>query len=69
MLKRELEKALEEILTALAPQIRANPLAGVMIGQLKAYLGSMPEEKAREIARQMVALGKRLEEALEKAQG
>lgn len=64
MIKAELEAVMGEILRALAPQIAQNPIAGLMLTQLKGYLREMPEAQARQIAIQIVAIGRRLEGAL-----
>ncbi len=65
MVKEELLRMLEVLLSRLAPQVQANPLAGLMLTQLKGFMRSMPEEQAREIAMALVQMGKRLEAVLE----
>ena len=66
MVKEELLRMLEVLLSRLAPQVQANPLAGLMMTQLKGFMRSMPEEQAREIAMALVQMGKRLEAVLER---
>lgn len=64
MIRRELEAVMEELLLALAPQMKGNPLASLMLGQLQSFLNGMPEEEAERVALQIVKVGHRLEEAL-----
>lgn len=69
MVKEELLMMLEVLLSRLAPQVQANPLAGLMLTQLKGFMRSMPEQQAREIAMALVQMGKRLEAVLERELG
>ncbi len=64
MIRRELEAVMEELLLALAPQMKGNPLASFMLKQLQSFLNGMPEEEAERVALQIVKVGHRLEEAL-----
>lgn len=64
MIRRELEAVMEELLLALAPQMKGNPLASLMLGQLQSFLNGMPEEEAERVALQIVKVGRRLEGAL-----
>lgn len=64
MIRKELEAVMGELLLALAPQMRGNPLASLMLGQLQSFLNGMPEEEAERVALQIVKVGHRLEEAL-----
>lgn len=66
MIKEELLRMLEVLLSRLAPQVQANPLAGLMLTQLKGFMSSMPEQQAREIAVALFQMGKRLEAVLER---
>ncbi len=66
MVKEELLRMLEVLLSRLAPQVQANPLAGLMLTQLRGFMSSMPEQQAREIAMALVQMGKRLEAVLER---
>lgn len=69
MIKEELMRMLEVLLTRLAPQVQVNPLAGLMLTQLRGFMSSMPEGQAREIAMALVQMGKRLEAVLERELG
>lgn len=69
MVKEELLRMLEVLLSRLAPQVQANPLAGLMLTQLKVFMRSMPEQQAQEIAMALVQMGKRLEAVLERELG
>lgn len=69
MVKEELLRMLEVLLSRLAPQVQANPLAGLMLTQLKGFMRSMPEQQAQEIATALVQMGKRLEVVLERELG
>lgn len=69
MIKEELVRMLEVLLSRLAPQVQANPLAGLMLTQLKGFMNSMPEQQAREIAIALIQMGKRLEVVLERELG
>ena len=69
MVKEELLRMLEVLLFRLAPQVQANPLAGLMLTQLKGFMHSMPEQQAQEIAMALVQMGKRLEAVLERELG
>lgn len=69
MVKDELIRMLEVLLSRLAPQVQANPLAGLMLTQLRGFMSGMPEQQAREIAVALVQIGKRLEVALERELG
>lgn len=64
MVREELERTLEEILGALAPQLAQNPLAGLMLTQLRGYMRNMPEAQAEQIAQQIVRIGRRMEGVL-----
>lgn len=64
MIRRELEAVMGELLLALAPQMKGNPLASLMLGQLQSFLNGMPEEEAERVALQIVKVGHRLEGAL-----
>ncbi len=69
MVKDELLRMLEVLLSRLAPQVQANPLAGLMLMQLQGFMRSMPEQQAREIAMALVQMGKCLEAVLERELG
>lgn len=64
MVRDELERIVLELVQRLAPQIQANPMATILLGQLRSYLRTLPENQAQEIARMMVSYAKRLEAAL-----
>lgn len=64
MIRKELEAVMGELLLALAPQMKNNPLASLMLGQLQSFLNGMPEEEAERVALQIVKVGHRLEGAL-----
>lgn len=65
MVRSELERIVLELVQRLAPQLQANPMATILLGQLRNYLRTLSEEQAREIARMIVGYAKRLENALE----
>lgn len=66
MVKEELKAVMREIMMVVAPSLKGNPLASLMLTHLEGYLNSLQETQAQEIAKMIVRYSKRLEAALER---